>query len=125
MSNRKRFSLIVMVIIYTVAGINHFINPSFYTAIMPPYIPWHLPLVYISGALEIILALGLIPPAFRRYAAWGIVALLIAVFPANLYMVQKYQAQHHPQLWLMIVRLPLQLLLIWWAYSFTKKSAPR
>ena len=121
MSNRKRVSLFVMVVIYIVAGLNHFIHPAFYTVIMPPYIPWHLPLVYISGVFEIILALALIPQTTRRYAAWGIIALLIAIFPANVYMLQKYHAQQHPQLWLMILRLPLQLVLIWWAYSFTKK----
>jgi uncharacterized membrane protein len=83
---------------------------------MPSYIPWHPVMVRVSGAFEILGGLGLLLPATRRIAAWSLVALLIAVFPANLYMamhpVEAGAASIAPVLrW---GRLPLQLVLIWW-----------
>ncbi len=71
---------------YVVAGSLHFIKPAPYLRIMPPYIPWHAVIVRVSGAFEILGGVGLLVSATRRAAAWGLVALLIAVFPANLYM---------------------------------------
>lgn len=87
--------------------------------IMPPWLPWHLQLVYISGLFEILLGLLLLPELTRSWAAWGIIALLIAVFPANIQMMLNYYHRHLPGLWLTIVRLPLQGVLIWWAWSYT------
>jgi uncharacterized membrane protein len=97
------------------AGALHFINTDLYLKIMPPYIPWHLAMVYISGVAEIAGGVGLLVPILRKSAAWGLVALLIAVFPANVYMaVDHIQATTHPipqaLLW---VRLPLQAVMIW------------
>ena len=89
---------------------------------MPAYIPWHLELVYISAILEILSGILLIPLSTRRMAAYGIILLLIAVFPANINMMWKYWIQNKPGLWIMILRLPLQIVLIWWAYSFAKKQ---
>jgi len=111
----------VMTTLYVAAGINHFVNPLFYKKIMPPGLPYHYPLIYISGAAEIILGLLLIPVSTRRWAAWGIIALLIAVFPANLQMFLDYRQEQHPYLWIALLRLPLQLVLIGWAYTFTKR----
>ena len=68
------------------AGINHFINADFYLKIMPPTLPAPLFLVYLSGISEIALGIMLLLPKFTRFAAWGLIALLIAVFPANVYM---------------------------------------
>ena len=82
---------------------------------MPPYIPWHAAMVRVSGAFEILGGLGLLVPATRRAAAWGLVALLIAVFPANLYMAMhpaKAGAASIPPV-LRWGRLPLQIVLIW------------
>lgn len=109
-------------VFFIIAGINHFVNPGFYVRIMPPYLPWHLELVYISGVFEILLGGLLIVPRFSRVAAWGLIALLIAIFPANLHMAM------HPELYPNIptvalwIRLPLQLVLIAWAYWFTRRT---
>ncbi len=111
-----------MVILYLLAGINHFIHPAMYLTIMPSYIGWHGALVFASGVFEIILALLLIPHSSRRIAAWGIIALLIAVFPANIQMAINYYNENNPGFWIAVLRLPLQALLIWWAYSFTGKK---
>ena len=105
---------------FVLAGLNHFINPGFYLKIMPPYLPWHLPLVYLSGFFEIALGVLLLVPALTRAAAWGLVALLIAVFPANIHMAinpQLYPDINPLALWL---RLPLQVVLIAWAYWYTR-----
>lgn len=109
-----------MALFYIAAGGNHFLNTPFYLRIMPRWLSWHPALVCISGALEIVLGLLLLYKPVRRLAAWGIIALLIAVFPANIQMFQNYLHNNNPWLWITIVRLPLQLLLIGWAYGFTK-----
>ncbi len=73
---------------YVVAGMNHFINPDFYMKIMPPYLPWHAALVFVSGLAEVFLGVLLIIPRTTKLAAWGLMALLLAVFPANIYVYQ-------------------------------------
>lgn len=122
MGNREKVSLGIMAAFYVLAGVNHFINPVFYKKIMPPGLPWHYPLIYMSGVGEIILGVLLIPQQSRKWAAWGIILLLVAVFPANVQMMLNFRDQQNPNLWLAILRLPLQLLLIGWAYKFTKKN---
>ena len=109
-----------MALLYVAAGINHFVNPDIYLNIMPPYLPQPNLLVYISGLLEILLGLLLLPRLTRRVAAWGIILLLIAVFPANIQMAINYGQTNHPGLWISLLRLPLQIVLIWWAWTFTK-----
>lgn len=103
---------------YIAAGLNHFLNPKLYLAIMPPYIPAHSLMVILSGVAEIVLGIGLLFPATRSFAAWGLIALLVAVFPANLYMAQSSRFARLPT-WLRWGRLPLQGVLIWWAYQYT------
>lgn len=121
MAALKRASLYVMAVFYLVAGVNHFITPGFYLIMMPPYLPWHVPLVYISGVVEILLAVLLIPLLTRTYAAWGIILLLIAVFPANVYMAQMNGVTHGLAPVLVWLRLPFQLVLIAWAYWHTRE----
>lgn len=99
----------------------HFVQPDFYMKIMPPYLPLHLPLVYLSGFFEIALGLLLLVPRFSRLAAWGIVALLIAVFPANLYVYQHQDVLPAPPI-LHLLRLPLQGVFILWAFWHTRPS---
>ena len=89
---------------------------------MPPQLPSAGLLVYVSGVIEIALGLLLLPLGTRKLAAWGIILLLIAVFPANVQMYINYRNQGNPNLWIAIVRLPLQALLIYWAYVYTKAS---
>lgn len=105
---------------YIVAGVNHFWHPAFYEKIMPPYLPAHLQLIYISGIAEILLGILLLFRQSRRLAAWGIIVLLIAIFPANIQMMLNYINDNNPQVWISIVRLPIQVVLIWWAWIFTK-----
>jgi uncharacterized membrane protein len=112
-----------MALFYTAAGVNHFVHPGGYMKIMPPWLPLHEQLVLISGIAEIFFALLLLFQVTRRIAAWGIIALLIAVFPANIQMMLNYYHENNPALWIAIVRLPLQIALIWWAWLFTKRLA--
>jgi uncharacterized membrane protein len=104
------------------AGVNHFLRPDFYVKIMPLYLPWHRELVLMSGICEVALGVLLLIPKCTVVAAWGIIALLIAVFPANLHMAMNsdlYRSIPATVLWL---RLPLQGVLIAWAYWFTRSS---
>jgi uncharacterized membrane protein len=117
----KKFSLYAIIILYIAAGINHFIHPSFYLKIMPPWLSFHKELVLISGVLELLFGLLLAFSFSRPFAAWGIILLLMAVFPANIQMMINYKNENNPQLWVAILRLPIQLVLIYWAYGFTKK----
>ena len=116
----KLLSKYLLGLLFALAGLYHFVNPAFYLRMMPPYLPWHLFLVYFSGLCETALGLLLLVPKYTRLAAWGLIALLVAVFPANLYMA--FNPQLFPELspvalWL---RLPLQGLLIAWVYTFTR-----
>ena len=114
----KRLSLLVLAAAFLAAGVNHFLNPSFYVSIMPPYLPAHLELVYISGAFEILGAIGVMLGPMRSWAGYGLIALLAAVFPANIHMAmnpEAYVADGAP-LWLLYARLPLQLVFAAWVY---------
>lgn len=113
-------SFFIMIVLYILAGVNHFIHPGFYLKIMPPWLPYRKELVFISGITEVLFALLLIPSSTRTFAAWAIIALLIAVFPANIQMSINYYKENNPHLWLTLARLLLQPLLIIWAYQFTK-----
>ena len=88
---------------------------------MPPALPNPLGLVYLSGVCEAAFALLLLPPATRRAGAWLIILLLIAVFPANIQMALNYWHLHNPHLWVTIVRLPLQAVLVAWAWVYTRR----
>jgi len=119
-SDMKGMAVYLMGILYIAAGAWHFAKPKMYVSIMPDWLPAHLPLVYISGLCEITLGLLLFPESTRTFAAWGVIALLIAVFPANIQMTINYFHFNNPMKWLTVVRLPLQLLLIWWAWQYTR-----
>lgn len=112
-------------IVFVLAGINHFLNTDFYLKIMPPYLPRHLFLVYLSGVFEIILGALLLIPKFSSLAAWGLIALLIAVFPANIYMAMNTELFPEINPLLIWLRLPIQFLLIAWAFWFTKSSVAK
>lgn len=104
---------------FVLAGLYHLINPAFYLRIMPPFLPWHLFLIYLSGFFETALGALLLVPKYTRLAAWGLIALLVAVFPANIHMAlnpQLFPDILPAALWL---RLPLQAVFIAWAYWFT------
>ncbi|HKC69700.1 MAG TPA: MauE/DoxX family redox-associated membrane protein [Bacteroidia bacterium] len=117
----KLVLLYIMVALYVAAGIYHFVNPRMYQKIMPTYLPWHMPLIYISGVLEIAFALLLLPESTRPVAAWLVIGLLVAIFPANIQMAVNWWQRQNPKLWIAILRLPLQAVLIYWAWMYTKK----
>jgi uncharacterized membrane protein len=111
-----------MGLVYVAAGFGHFFFTASYMRIMPGYLPAHRALVLLSGAAEIAGGTGVLVHATRRYAAWGIVFLLIAVFPANLWMAQHPQLFPGIPLWALWLRLPLQLPLIGWAWRYTRQE---
>lgn len=115
----KTLSKYFLALFMTGAGVMHFVNPEFYIRIMPPYLPWHRELVYISGLFEIILGISLVIPICSRWSAWGMIALLIAVFPANIQVFLHQELLPAPP-WLHFLRLSLQGLLILWAYWHTR-----
>ena len=101
-------------------GVDHFITPEFYLAIMPPSFPLHAEAVYISGFFEILGGVCLLVPRLRKIAGWGLVALLICVYPANIYMALTPEAFPEIPLSLLYFRLALQFLFFYWAYSVTR-----
>lgn len=116
----KPISRTVLAAFFIGAGITHFTNPAGFLRIVPPYLPAPLLLVYLSGAAELAGGLGLLIPATRYWAAWGLMALLVAVFPANVYMLQTHGAGLPVPLWALWARLPLQLVLISWVWKVRK-----
>ena len=116
-----RISRLIMGTLYLVTGSLHFLATNRYMAIMPPSFPAHRTLVLLSGAAEIAGGLGILTPnrTIQRIAAWGLVALLIAVMPANIYMVTNHANFPTIPLWVLWLRLPLQLPLIYWAWRYT------
>lgn len=111
----------VLAIFMMGAGIMHFVNPDFYLKIMPPYLPFHYELVQISGVCEIVLGVLLVIPQYSRQAAGGVILLLIAVFPANLHVYQHQELIPASPLSHML-RLPLQALLMLWAWWHTRRT---
>ena len=102
---------------FIVAGVNHFLNPAPYLAMMPPWVPWPEVLDKIAGAAEVAGGIGLLVARFRRAAAWGLLALLVAVFPANLQVALHGWPGSEIAPWILWARLPLQLVfmaLVWW-----------
>jgi len=125
---KKTLIILKKTVVYLIAfsfvliGFSHFINPTFFINIMPPSLPYHLELVYLSGFFEISLGALLVFNKTRKLAAWGLILLLIAVFPANIYLVQSTEAQQALGIseTMAIVRLPFQLVFIAIAFWFTR-----
>jgi uncharacterized membrane protein len=117
-SRVKTAALIVAALSYVAVGVTHFTHTDFFLAIMPPYLPAHLELVLLSGVFEVLGGLGLLVKRTRRFASLGLVALLLAVYPANIHMAMN------PELYvdlgatptLLYLRLPVQFVFIGWAY---------
>lgn len=125
MAIAKHVTKWVLGLLFIAAGVNHFWHPDFYVKIMPPYLPWHRELVLISGAFEMLLGAMLLVPHCSRWAAWGLIALLIAVFPANLHMALNPAEYSDLPPWTLWLRLPLQGVFIAWAYWYTRPSGLR
>jgi uncharacterized membrane protein len=125
MSRTKRTLLWVMAVAYVAAGFNHLVNPEFYVAIIPPGLPGPEWLNVASGLAEIVLGVFLLEPRVRPFAAWGIIALLVAVFPANLYVATANIGLPGGEpgtgnAVLNWVRLPFQALFVAWAWWYTR-----
>jgi uncharacterized membrane protein len=112
---RISWSYGLLAALFVGAGLLHFLHPAPYLRIMPPALPEPRLLVLLSGVAEVAGGLGLLWPTTRRWARWGLLALLLAVFPANVYMLQ-IQDQLHLPAWALWARLPLQPLLMWWVW---------
>ena len=113
---------------YVVAGILHFVVPELYVQIVPPVFPAALALVYLSGLAEIAVGVGLLIPRTRQHAAWATIALLVAIFPANVYMathgvvIEGFPGGGDPSSVVRWGRLPLQGVLILWAFWYTRPT---
>jgi uncharacterized membrane protein len=125
-SRGRRTSLLLLTLMFVGIGATHFTSTTYFVQIMPPYLPAPEALVYVSGAGEILGGLGLLSTVSRRFARWGLVALLIAVFPANVQMALdfgRWSAFGIPR-WALYARLPLQLALIAWVLRATRADEP-
>ena len=116
----KLITIYLMSLFYISTGIKHFTNVDWFMKIMPPYFPYHKELIYLSGAFEIILGIMLVFEKTRFLAGWGLILLLIAVFPANIYLAQTNGAAINISPALAWGRLPLQALFIAIAYWHSK-----
>ena len=116
---KRKIVLLSLAIFFIYFGIDHFINPDFYLSIMPPSFPLHQEAVYISGLFEIIGGMGLLIYRFRKIAGWGLFALLIAVYPANIYMAVTPSAFPNIPIFILYLRLGLQFIFLYWAYTIT------
>lgn len=119
----KKISLYLLGTVFIVAGVLHFVSPGTYRPIMPPYLPWHDALIYISGGFEVLFGILVLIPKTRKWGSLGLILLLIAVFPANLYMAQISGSMENASEWLPLIawlRLPLQPVLILWAWWHRK-----
>ena len=119
---KRKIVLIGLSVFFISAGVNHFTNTAFYLRIMPTFLPFHLESVYLSGIFEIVGGVGVLIHRFRKIAGWGLFALLIAVYPANIYMALAPDIfSDIPVVWLYF-RLVLQFLFFYWAIRVTRED---
>ena len=123
MKKIKLITVFMMSLFYIWVGINHFIDPAWFVQIMPPYLPMHYEAVYLSGFFEILFGIMLLFTGTRYYAAWGLILLLIAIYPANIYLAFNETPQKALQIsafaasW---IRLPIQFIFLGLAYWHSK-----
>lgn len=127
LEDKKATLRVVLAACMVIAGISHFVVPQPYIRIVPGFLPAPAALVYASGVIEVLLALGLLLPSTQRFSAWGLVILFIAVYPANLNMAFNHiQISGIPDTWWFhAFRLPFQFVLIAWAYWYTRSETPQ
>ncbi len=116
----RKFALLALGLSFVGAGVNHFLNPDFYVGIMPPYLPAHLELVYLSGVFEILGGVLVLVPRVRALAGWGLVVLLLAISPANIHMALSPEQFPELPVVALYVRLPLQAVFMVWAVWATR-----
>jgi uncharacterized membrane protein len=107
-------------VLFVLAGVLHFVKTGMYVKIMPPLFPAPRMMVYLSGVAEILGGIGVLVPATRQAAAWGLVALLVCVWPANFYMAMRPDLFPGIPGWALWARIPVQVPMIWWAWLYTR-----
>lgn len=112
----------LLVVFFAGSGVNHFLNTDFYINIMPDYLPLHQELVLLSGVTEIVAALMLATPRIARWGAWFIIAHLVVFFTVHIHMIVHADRYSEVPVALLYLRIPIQFLMIGWAYWFTKGS---
>jgi uncharacterized membrane protein len=122
----KRRGRISLALLFLFTGLGHFVNPDPMVAMLPPWVPARLTIIYITGLLEWTGAIGLIVPGYARLAGMGLLAFLAAVFPANVFAAMNYveMGGHEAGPAYLLARGPFQLALMWWTYHFALR-APR
>jgi len=122
----QTLSLYALATLFVGAGVAHFVWPGVFVRIVPPYLPRPLLVVYLSGVAELLGGVGVLVPALRVYAGWGLLLLLCAVFPVHVYMARHPDAFARIPRWALYARLPLQFVLMAWvAVRRTRKSGDR
>lgn len=122
----QRIVILLVSVFFCFVGISHFTNPEFFVAIVPPYLPAPLSLVYVSGLFEILGGLGVLLPQTRRLAGYGLIALLVAVYPANVHMALNPDQFPDISPAALYARLPMQFVFaaaVWWAIRPERPSA--
>ncbi len=118
--------LVLVAVLFVAVGVRHFTHPDFFIAIVPPYLPAPAALVYVSGFFEIVGGIGVLVPATRKWAGYGLLALLVAVYPANIHMAlnpDQFPDMTPTALW---VRMPFQFVfaaLVWFGACSPKSAA--
>ncbi|MCK0162189.1 hypothetical protein [Allomuricauda sp. F6463D] len=110
--------LYLMTGMYVLAGAMHFIKPKMYMRIMPRYLPSHKFLVHLSGFTEILLGIGLCFEQTQKLSTFGIILMLVAFLPVHFYMLSSKKASAGIPKWILILRIPLQFFLMYWAYYY-------
>jgi len=116
----------LLAVFFVAAGANHFLEPSFYAPMMPPWLPHPDGLIAFSGVAEMLGGIAVLVPLARRAAGWGLIALLVAVFPANLHMAVHHLSppgMNFPA-WVLWARLPLQAVFVIWAWWTAAEPPP-
>lgn len=109
---------LLFALLFIIAGVFHFLRPRLFGKIMPSWVPWHRFMVFFSGFLEILFGVMLLIPSVSAIGAWGLIAVLIGVFPANIHMAVNADKFPGIPAWLLWLRLPMQLVLIGWAWMY-------
>lgn len=125
MSIVKKIFLALFVLLYVGSGIRHFVEPDFYVKMMPPYIPAHLELVYLSGVVELVLGILILVPKLRVRVAWATIAMLLSFMPVHIHMAlnpELYPEVPSLALW---IRIPFQGLFALHAFWFTRPDSSR
>lgn len=115
----RPWHLYLMAIVYILAGLNHFRQPELYKKIIPSFLPKKTFIIEITGFLTIMFGCYLFIPKLIPYALWSIIALLIAVLPANINMLVNKEARLGIPVWILSLRIPIQFALMYWAYQYT------